>query len=224
MRSERQIMILILALMALGSSETFASGGAPMRHDAGQQAVAAYNSGVRELSDAKKYDGDAAAAARDDKRVKALGRAQKAYREALDQFQKAVKAKADMFQAWNYIGFTQRHLGDYESALTAYARALELNPTYEEAVEYRAEAYLGLNRIEDAKSAYMDLFGAARPLAEELLQSMHRWIAERQNDPRGVRREELGAFTQWVESRATIAQQTVSFAVGAPPRPMSDWN
>ena len=224
MRSERQIMILILALMALGSSEAFASGGAPIRRDAGQQAADAYNSGVRELSDAKKYDGAAAAATRDDKRVKALGRAQKAYRQALDQFQKAVNAKADMFQAWNYIGFTQRHLGDYESALTAYARALELNPTYEEAVEYRAEAYLGLNRIEDAKSAYMDLFGVARPLADELLQSMRRWMAERQNDPRGVSGDELAAFAQWVESRATIAQQTVSFAVGAAPRPMSDWN
>ena len=32
-----------------------------MRHDAGEQATDAYNHGVRELSDAKKYEGDAAA-------------------------------------------------------------------------------------------------------------------------------------------------------------------
>jgi tetratricopeptide (TPR) repeat protein len=222
MRSVRQIMVLISALMALGSSEAFASGGASIGRDAGQQAADAYNSGVRKLSDAKKYDGDAAAA-HGETQARALGRAQKAYRQALDQFRKAVSAKPELFQAWNYIGFTQRHLGDYESALTAYARALELNPTYEEAVEYRAEAYLGLNRIEDAKSAYMDLFGADRPLADELLQSMRRWIAERQSDPRGTSSDEVAAFTQWLESRATIAQQTVSFA-SAPPRPMRDWN
>jgi tetratricopeptide (TPR) repeat protein len=224
MQSVRRFMVLIVALMALGASEAFASGGAPIRRDAGQQAADAYNLGVRELSDAKKYDSDAAVAIQGEKQAKALGRAQKAYRQALDQFQKAVNAKPELFQAWNYIGFTQRHLGDYESALTAYARALELNPTYEEAVEYRAEAYLGLNRIEDAKSAYMELFGAARPLADELLQSMRRWIAERQTDPRGVRSDELAVFAQWVESRASIAQQTVSFAVGTPPRPMRDWN
>jgi tetratricopeptide (TPR) repeat protein len=224
MQSVCQFMVLILALIALGSSEVFASGGAPIRRDAGQQAADAYNSGVRELIDAKNYDSDAAAATSAETQAKALSRAQKAYRQALGQFQRAVNVKPELFQAWNYIGFTQRHLGDYESALTAYAHALELSPTYEEAVEYRGEAYLGLNRIEDAKSAYMDLFGAARPLADDLLQSMRRWIAERQSDSRGVSSDELAALAQWVELRATVAQQTVSFAVGVPPQPLRDWN
>jgi hypothetical protein len=50
----------------------------------------------------------------------------------------------------------------------------------------------------------MDLFGAARPLADELLQSMRRWMAERQNDPIGVRSDELVAFAQWVESELCV--------------------
>jgi tetratricopeptide (TPR) repeat protein len=223
MRFARHVMVSILLLTTLGSSDSFASGGPPVRRSAGQQATDAYNSGVRKVSEAKKYDSEAASAANSDKQAQALGRASKAYRTALDQFQLAANAKPDMYQAWNYIGFTQRHLGDYESALSAYARALELNPAYEEAVEYRAEAYLGLNRIEDAKSAYMDLFAAARPLADELLNSMRRWITERQRDPKGVSSDDLAALAQWVDTRATIAQQTVSLAVGTASRPTRDW-
>jgi tetratricopeptide (TPR) repeat protein len=223
MRFECHVMVSLLALTALGSSDAFASGGAPVRRSAGQQATDAYNSGVHKVSEAKEYDSDATSAGNSEKRARALGRASKAYRSALDQFQMAVNAKPDMYQAWNYIGFTQRHLGDYESALSAYAHALQLNPAYEEAIEYRAEAYLGLNRIEDAKSAYMDLFGASRPLADELMNSMRRWITERQSEPKGVSSDELAAFAQWVDSRATIARQTVSFAAGTSSRFIGDW-
>jgi lipoprotein NlpI len=83
-----------------------------------------------------------------------------------------------MYQAWNYVGFCQRHLGDYEAALTAYSDALEVNAAYAEAVEYRAEAFLGLNRIEDAKSDCMRLFRDVRPLADELMAAMHRWVED----------------------------------------------
>ena len=33
-------------------------------------------------------------------------------------------------------------------------QALEIEPDYPEAIEYRAEAYLGLNRIDEAQNAY----------------------------------------------------------------------
>jgi len=39
-----------------------------------------------------------------------------------------------MYQAWNYIGFANRHLGNYDAALSAYAKALEINPAYPEAI------------------------------------------------------------------------------------------
>ena len=51
-------------------------------------------------------------------------------------------------------------------------RALELAPDYGEAIEYRAEAYLGLDRIDDAKKAYMQLFNLDRALADELMEAM----------------------------------------------------
>lgn len=237
MRFERKIIVSTLALLAMGSADVFASPGGSMNGGSSrgsmaaaqprsleQVAIDAYNSGLRDVNKAKDFENDAAKAANDEKKAKALDKSRKAYGSALDQFKLAVDKKPDLYQAWNYIGFTQRHLGDYESALVAYARALELKPTYGEAVEYRAEAYLGLNRIEDAKSAYMSLFRNVRPLADELMTAMRRWIDERQNNPNGIRSEELAAFSKWVDERASVAQQTASLAEPASRTPIDHWN
>jgi tetratricopeptide (TPR) repeat protein len=236
MRIKHRIIVSALVLLAMGSADSFANGGGMMGGGSRSglasptqprspldQVIDAYNSGVRYVNKAKDYENDAAKAASDDKRTKALDKARTAYSSALDQFKQAVGKKPDLFQAWNYIGFSQRHLGDYESALMAYERALELNPAYAEAVEYRAEAYLGLNRIEDAKSSYMRLFRDTRPLAAELMTAMRRWIDERQRDSKGVNSDDLSAFAKWVDERVAIAQQTASLEIGRPKRPLVDW-
>jgi tetratricopeptide (TPR) repeat protein len=120
-----------------------------------------------------------------------------------------------MYEAWNYIGFANRHLGNFDAALSAYAKALELNPAYPEAIEYRAEAYLGLNKIDDAKEAYMTLFRESRGLAGELMTAMRRWTDARRIQPQGLAPEDVEAFSKWVDERAGIAAQTASLAVGA---------
>jgi len=119
-----------------------------------------------------------------------------------------------MYQAWNYIGFSNRHLGNYDAALTAYAKALELNPAYPEAIEYRGEAYLGLNKIDQAKEAYMALFRESRSLADELMTAMRRWTDARRKDAQGLTPEDLESFSKWVDERSGIAAQTASLAVG----------
>jgi tetratricopeptide (TPR) repeat protein len=121
-----------------------------------------------------------------------------------------------MYEAWNYIGFTCRKLGDAKTALTAYDEALRLKPAYNEAIEYRGVAYLALNRIDDAKTAYMTLFRDDRKLAEQLMQEMQNWLSARRSDPSGVASEQLDKFAEWVGERTTIAQQTASLAVDAP--------
>src|SRR5262252_8410528 len=117
-----------------------------------------YNSGIKHLKDAKEYDDDAAKATDPKKVAKATEKAQKAYQKGLKEFTTAVTKMPTMYEAWNYVGFTQRHLGDYRASLDAYAKALELKPNYPEAIEYRGEAFLGLNALDDAKQAYMSLY------------------------------------------------------------------
>ena len=201
---------------SMGGGATGSTGSVsyprPMPED---QAKDAYNSGVRSIKKAQEYDSDAAKAASPEKAAKAQDKAHQAYSKALEQFIDAVAKQPSMYQAWNYIGFANRHLGNYEDSLSAYAKALELNPDYPDAIEYRGEAYLGLNRLDDAKQAYMSLFGNSRGLADELMTAMHHWIDARRKDAQGVAPENLEAFSQWVEERSGIAAQTASLAIGA---------
>jgi tetratricopeptide (TPR) repeat protein len=178
-------------------------------------AKAAYNSGVRSIKKAQEYESDAAKASNPDKSAKALDKARQNYSKALEQFIDAVSEQPKMYQAWNYIGFANRHLGNYDAALSAYAKALELNPGYPDAIEYRGEAYLGLNRIDEAKESYMWLFKESRSLADLLMTAMRRWTDERRKDAHGLTPEAVEAFSKWVEERSGIAAQTASLAIGA---------
>jgi tetratricopeptide (TPR) repeat protein len=197
------------------------SGGSAMMSAAPNSTVdaakSAYNSGVHSIKKAKDYDADAAKASNPEKAAKAHDKAQKAYREAVTSFIDAVAADQKMYQAWNYLGFANRHLGNFDDSLSAYAKALEINPNYPDAIEYRGEAYLGLNRIEDAKGAYMALFRDSRPLADELMVTMHHWADARRQDAQGLSTADVEAFTKWMDERASIAAQTASLAIGAAP-------
>jgi hypothetical protein len=98
--------------------------------------------------------------------------------------------------------------------LSAYGRALEIKPGFAEAIEYRGHAYLGLNRLSEAKAAYLTLFAGNRKLAATLLAAMQQWVgahrATSANDGVGVDGAMLESFASWVNERSTIAGQTAS--------------
>ena len=108
-----------------------------------------------------------------------------------------------MFEAHSDLGYCLRRLGNYEKSLKHYNIALEINPTYAEAIEYRGEAYLGLNRVDDAKEAYMTLFKGNSDQAPDLLKAFHAYVEKQQAAGNNV--EELAA---WVAERTEIAGQT----------------
>lgn len=203
----------VMAAGGGGSSGGSGSFSAPREMTPDEQAKSAYNQGVRMIKQADKYAKDADEATDQKKKDKAAGRAQKQYGKAREYFVTAVKLKPQNHEAWNYVGYASRKLGEYDNALAAYGEALRLNPTYAEAIEYRGEAYLGLNRIEDAKTAYMELFKDARPLADQLMAAMQRWVTQRRADGASVPATDVDAFAQWIDERTNIARQTASLAI-----------
>jgi len=209
--------------LAHGSGGSSGPGGSGMVTSEGamrnreEAAKTAYNSAVRIIKNAKDCDSDAAKAATPEKSAKAHDKAQKYYHEAVTKLIDVVGLDPKMYQAWNYLGFANRHLGNYEDALSSYAKALELKSDYADAIEYRGEAYLGLNRIDDAKDAYMALFRDSRPLANELMMAMHQWAEARRKDGQGLSPTDVEAFAKWMDERESVAAQTASLATGAPP-------
>jgi tetratricopeptide (TPR) repeat protein len=170
-------------------------------------ARSAHNAGVRAV---EKADGQIADATRQSdarKQQKAIDRARAGYAAALKKFARATELQPTMHEAWNYVGYTQRKLGNYSAALAAYDRALTLKPGYAEAIEYRGHAYLGLDRLGEAKESYLALYAGNRALADKLLVAMREWIDARRSAA-GADPAALDAFASWVDERGAIARQT----------------
>lgn len=214
--------LLLSTLLLAASCTAFGAGGGEMpRTPMGggsysspptpeEQARSAYNAGVKNVEKADEISADAARQADARRQAKAQAKARDGYSAALKKFSKAADLNPRMHEAWNYIGYSNRKLGNYEAALAAYERALQLKPGYPEAIEYRGHAYLGLNRLGEAKDAYLALFSSNRKLAAQLLAGMQSWVSEHRGNGNGVDGASVEAFASWVSERSTIASQTAS--------------
>jgi tetratricopeptide (TPR) repeat protein len=169
-------------------------------------AADAMNSGLKRLAKA------------DELETKNPKQARKDYEGALKDFQTAVKLAPGNYRAHNNLGYSYRKLGNYARALGSYEQALKLEPAFSEAIEYRAEAYLGLNRLDEAKQAYMQLFVSDRMTSHVLMKAMKAWVAKRRTDPAGVDAATLKAFDAWVQERDTLAASVLNLGHNSP-----DW-
>ncbi|HEX9161763.1 MAG TPA: tetratricopeptide repeat protein [Thermoanaerobaculia bacterium] len=174
------------------------------------QAVDYYNNGERRLEKLTKMHDEMKAATDPQRAAKMQQNITKGLESAANDFERATNYDPRLYQAYSELGFTLRKLGKYNDSLAAYDHALQLQPDFAPALEYRAEAYLGLNQLDEVKSAYMTLFSGDRQRADILMTSMKSWIAERRTTAGGIDAQKLDDFAKWVEQRATIAGQTSS--------------
>jgi tetratricopeptide (TPR) repeat protein len=215
MRTSTRPFVTLLLLAA--ACTAFGAGGGSMPTPTDQkfatrspeaQALAAFNTGVKLVEKGDTLSADAARQTDERKRKKARDKAQEAYRASLRKLAQAIEFDSSMYSAWNYLGYAQRKLGNYPDALLAYDRALQLRPGYPEAIEYRGHAYLGLDRLAEAKEAYLTLFSGNRKLAAKLLTAMQEWVGEHRGNAAGVDGAMLESFASWVSERSAIEGQT----------------
>ena len=212
--------VLATCLAALPGSAAWASGGGsmpqpmpqmmPRQQSPADRARDAYNDGVRALKKADGAAADAAKATDARKKDKAAHEAHDRYANALGKFEQAVQFDPQLPEAWNYVGYTSRKLGNYADALAAYEKALALKPGFPDAIEYRGEAFLGANRPADAKSAYLELFAGNRALADKLLTAMKDWVAAQRAAPSGSDPAGIDELDKWIQERSQIASQTAA--------------
>jgi tetratricopeptide (TPR) repeat protein len=207
---------LALAFVAATGIGLYAVHGSPAPSDTSDKpatpqsmSIDAFNSGLKHLTNGDK----AGASAKPADQKKALDE----YGKALKDFQSAVKLDPKNYRAFNGLGYASRKTGDYAKALDNYSEALKLSPNFPDAIEYRGEAYLGLNRPEDAKQAYLLLFASSRTHADLLLKAMKTWADKRHTDPAGIDPAALAAFEGWLHARAALADTTVTMARNATP-------
>jgi tetratricopeptide (TPR) repeat protein len=170
----------------------------------------AFNAGVKSLNRAREFEEVAAKATNPDKKANAMDKVGDAYSRALDQFTEALSNQGDMVEAWNYAGYVHLRLGAYSESIDDYNHTLALKPDLLEAVEHRAEAYMAVDRLDDTKAAYMNLFNHARPLADQLMVSMQKWLESHRVAASGMRATDIDSFDKWLQERDGIAKSTAS--------------
>ncbi len=188
----------------------------PLAEKPDAAAKKAFNAGVKSLNKAREYEEVAAKATNPDKKGAAMDKASDAYGRALDQFTEALRNKGDMFEAWNHVGYIHLRLGAYGESIDDYNHTLAIEPELPEAVEHRAEAYMAVDRLEDAKTVYMNLFNHARPLADQLMAAMQSWLESHRAAAGGMRAADIDSFGKWLQEREGIAKQTASASAAAP--------
>lgn len=215
MFGEKTHAILMASVLLLVPLAAQAAGGVPQgAGTVGDSAGAAYERGLGYRDKAWKLAGELESAT-GKAREKIAKKIDKEYEKAIRAYRTAIKAKPEMHQAHSSLGYALRKTGQYAEALEAYDTALGLKPNYVEAIEYRAEAYLGLDRIEEAKEAYMVLFRSDRKRADELMAAMSEWVIKRTENPRNLNASVVEEFAGWVRERGGLAKQTASLSGAA---------
>jgi tetratricopeptide (TPR) repeat protein len=175
-----------------------------------QEAVSYYNDGVACHEKAAKLEKEASAETDAKKKEKLEAKAKDRHEDAVKKFLKATSRNPAMFQAWGSLGYSYRKIGNYPASLEAYNKSLAIQPNYTPAIEYRAEALLGLDQIDEVKTVYMTLFRMDRPRADELTVAIEKWLAKRKADPAGLDPAKVEEFAKWADQRKQIASQVSS--------------
>jgi hypothetical protein len=195
-----------------GGSQPSSDAPSPSLEKPDAAAKKAFAAGVKSLNRAREFEEVAAKATNPDKKAGAMEKVGDAYYKALDQFTEALSNKGDMVDAWNYAGFVHLRLGAFNESIDDYNHTLALKPDLLEAVEHRGEAYMAVDRLDDAKASYMNLFNHARPLADHLMLSMQKWVESHRAVANGMRAADIDSFDKWMQERDGIAKQTASAA------------
>jgi tetratricopeptide (TPR) repeat protein len=175
----------------------------------------AFKAGLKAMSRAHDLEETAAKATNPDKKADALDKVGDAYNRALDAFTEALSNKGDMVEAWNYVGYIHLKFGAFNESIDDYNHTLALKSDLLDAIEHRGEAYMGVDRLEEAQAAYMDLFNHDRPLADQLMVVMQQWVVSHRAAANGMRAAAIDSFDKWLQEHEGIAKQTASAAAPA---------
>jgi len=190
--------------------ESMPSNPTPEKPD--KAAAKAYAAGLKALNKAHDLEDLISKSTDPEKKAKAEEKLGDAYGTALDQFTEVLRNKSDMYDAWNQVGYVHLRLGAYRESIDDYDHALKLKPELPVAVANRALACLMTDRLDEAKSAYMELFFHERPLADELMVHMQDWVQRHRAASNGVRPADIDAFDKWVTERGGIAKTAAATA------------
>ena len=125
-------LLITFFLLILLSSNSYSAGTSSDSNSTNN-----YSKAVKLVKAAKKYENDCK-----------VEKANKRYMKALKLLIKSNKSKPNKADTLNYLGFTTRKLGDFETGEKYYLQGLAIEPNHIGINEYLGELYVATNRID----------------------------------------------------------------------------
>jgi Flp pilus assembly protein TadD len=102
----------------------------------------------------------------------------KDWKTAVERLAKAAAAEPLNADIQNWLGFSQRKLGNLDAAFAAYNEALRLDPSHKAAHEYIGEAYLISGKLGEAEKHLAELQRLCTPIPCEEYKDLKRAVDE----------------------------------------------
>ena len=175
MKAGRMTMVCLLGVLAGSPAGANFSGGSKDEEPKPPQGISSISLTPREEAERLYADGkDEVMKAKKDLADGKAKNATKKFKKALDRGERAVAIDPKFHEAWNLVGYSSRHLKNYDQALVAYGKCLELRPDYTLAREYLGEAYLEMGKVDKAREqlAWLQNNAAASQDAKDLAKAV----------------------------------------------------
>jgi Flp pilus assembly protein TadD len=109
----------------------------------------------------------------------------KDYKAAIGHLTRAAKETPNDAEVHNLLGYSYRHLGQFDKSLEHYRLALNLDPNHRGAHEYIGELYLQMDQLADAEKQLQALYKACPWFGrceeyEELKETIGKYKSKRQ--------------------------------------------
>ena len=129
--------LITFFLLILLSANSYSAGSSSDSSSATSSTSTNFSKAVKLVKAAKKYENNGKA-----------DKAEKRYMKALKLLIKSNKSKPNKADTLNYLGFTTRKLGDFETGEKYYLQGLAIEPNHIGINEYLGELYVATNRID----------------------------------------------------------------------------
>ena len=129
--------LITFFLLILLSANSYSAGSSSDSSSATSGTSTNFSKAVKLVKAAKKYENNGKA-----------DKAEKRYMKALKLLIKSNKSKPNKADTLNYLGFTTRKLGDFETGEKYYLQGLAIEPNHIGINEYLGELYVATNRID----------------------------------------------------------------------------
>jgi len=175
MKAHTVAATLMLAMLAAAPTEANFGGGSSSDEKPASTGISTFSMTPREEAERLYADGrDEAMKAKKDLEDGKTKNAEKKFKRALSGGERATSLDATYHEAWNLVGYASRHLKNYDHALVAYDKCLEIKPDYTLAREYLGEAYLEMGNLAKAREqlAWLETNSASSQDAKDLAKAV----------------------------------------------------